>query len=1183
MRLKKIKLAGFKSFVDPTTVPIEKNLVGIVGPNGCGKSNVIDAVRWVMGESSAKNLRGDSLTDVIFNGSSNRKPVGQASIELVFDNTNSTLTGEYSTYSEISIKRVINREAQSTYYLNNSRCRRKDLADVFLGTGLGPRSYSIIEQGMISRIIEAKPEELRLYLEEAAGISKYKERRQETENRIKHARENLDRVNDIRQELAKQIEKLAKQAEVAEQYKILKQEFALQEKYDFGLQHKKLQVDYNSISSEVNLCSLALEEFNTQTQSYNTSLEHKKIAVSQFLHEQQEEQAKFYKIEQNISVTEQDIKHYDSEKQHCEQSLSNTSKQLEICINNRHAKNAELERLVTDLAKIEPEFSELLEIKNEKQSRLENTEELYSNWQHDWAKHQEVEHNNSKIISQNQAVIEKHDTLIVRTQKRIDILKQEQQQLKLHDDSREIKELKAKYAQGLDLNNKKQQELNEVISSYKSLEQTITQLQHRLDSCNKENQTQKGRLSSLETLQEHDLGKDQKKLNEWLESNNLNDAKRLGEVINIESGWEKALETILRDYIKAIIISEDSNFDLLNLSEQDINLIAKFDTAFINNHSDHNIKSNTQFNNQLNKKELLINKIKAPQEICHLLNNIYCAEDLNAAKAMLPNLKFGDSVITKNGCWLNNNWFALGENNDAAKQSIISRAAEIKGIQHNLKKLEAELSEIRSELTESKEQLNQYAEDRDSLQQELRALLTEQSGISSNLSRLESKADEQRHRSLRIEQDLMEAVKHVEVDSAAVKQERAKLETAMSLMDEFATNRIKLQSLGDNLKQELAHIRSEYEQTKDQIHKLELTIQKLKQAIKHLQDEIALLDNQQLRLQYEQTSLGEKSLLLDEPIYAIKEKLAELLKDKQLQADKLSSKNQEYESANEELNQIERKLSDLRKEHDNLRDKLETVKLKQHETKTKLETLNETLLEKCIQIAELTDNLPSDLQHATVKSRLKELKQAIEDLGAVNLTAIDEYQVEYQRKTYLDAQEADLQEALSALESAIKQIDEETKQRFKDTYDFVNEQFQYLFPKVFGGGRASLNLVGSDLLDTGLTVMAQPPGKRNASIHLLSGGEKALTAIALVFSIFRLNPAPFCMLDEVDAPLDDANVGRYCNLVKEMSRDIQFIFITHNKLAMTMAEHLMGVTMHEPGVSRLVAVDVDEAVTLANA
>lgn len=1197
MRLKKIKLSGFKSFVDVATVPVDKNLVGIVGPNGCGKSNVIDAVRWVMGESTAKNLRGDSLTDVIFNGSSGRKPVGQASIELVFDNTHNPLVGQYASYSEIAIKRLINRDGQSNYYINNTRCRRKDLADVFLGTGLGPRSYSIIEQGMISRIIEAKPEDLRLYLEEAAGISKYKERRRETELRIKHTQENLDRVNDIRNELAKQLEKLAKQSEIAEQYKVLKAEFVIQEKYDLGLQFKKLQEDHRLITIDVNQFNIDLEEINSKTQSFNTELEHKKIAVSQLHHEQQQEQAQFFKLQQQINNTEQEIKHQESEQAHCNLNLTNVEKQLQFCISNLTIKKQDLDQTNIKIAELQPEYDSLKNNKTEVLEQLKAIEQEYNQWEHQWDEKLQLEYNNNKIINQSQAVIEKHDTLIVRMQNRITVLKQEQKELQQQSqyDNQEIKNLKVKLQDFNVSHEQKQQELAASLEKYKLLEAEITELQNQLNLLNKQQQISTGRLSSLETLQEQALGKDQKNLNQWLTDNNLKTAKRLGEVIVIESGWELALETIIRDYIKAIIITKDSNFDGKNLKASDLALISKFNTAFINvaqlSDADSKINSETVQVANTSNNNLFINKITAPIEIAHLLNNIYYADDLNAAKAMLPNLAYHQSVITKDGLWLNNSWFTAGlanvQHENGEQHSILTRENLIKNLKTDVQSLIKEIEVLNSNIIDKKQEAKLFNSNRDELQKALMISVNSQSEIKSQISRQESKADQQRNRLYKIEQELSEAVKHIETDTVAVKQQRSKLEQSMAVMEGFTEEKVRLQSLGEQLKINLKNTRVKSDELKDSLHKSELNIQKLQQQQRHLSEEINKLQHQQTRLNSEQQTLKTNSLKFADPIANLKRQLAVFLDDKQVQSDKLAIKNQEYDLANQELNNIEKKITEIRKDYETLRDKIQAAKIKQQEFATKLNSVTEILQEKNIiveDLLELFKTLDADIiSVSTVKTKLKQLKLDLDNLGPVNLTAIDEYQVEFQRKAFLDTQDADLQEALTALLQAIEQIDNETKLRFKETFDYVNEQFQYLFPKVFCGGKASLTLSSTDILDSGVTVMAQPPGKRNASIHLLSGGEKALTAIALVFAIFRLNPAPFCMLDEVDAPLDDANVERYCNLVKEMAKDVQFIFITHNKVAMLMAEHLIGVTMHEPGVSRLVSVDIEEAVELAQA
>lgn len=1178
MRLKKIKLSGFKSFVDVATFPVEKNLVGIVGPNGCGKSNVIDAVRWVMGESSAKQLRGDSMTDVIFNGTATRKPVSQASVELVFDNSIKQLAGQYANYSEISVKRVINREGTSQYYLNNTKCRRKDLLDLFMGTGLGPRSYTIIEQGMISRVIEAKPEDLRVYLEEAAGISKYKERRRETENRIKHTRENLDRVNDITEELGKQLEKLSRQAETAEKYKVLKQELTVNEEYYLGLQHREFNHSFKELTTKVNEKNIAVEELNSQIESNNLELEKKRILVSSLQAQQQEQQARYYKIEQNINTKEQDIKHLESEKSHTQSNISSTAKQIEYCSNNLESKKSELNIVSAELEVKEPEHEELLLLTSESKDSLQELESSFSTWEREWNETQELLNNNSKIVSQSQALIEKHDTLIVRSQKRLDILKQEKEAIRYNQNNNVLNGLRDKFSTISEQEEIKQNQLEELVENIDVNEQSIDDLQETLSNLNDELQAKKGRLSSLKTIQENSLGKDQKELSKWLDNHGLGNCKRLGEVVNIENGWECALETILRDYIKAVVLPDGQNINDYDFLVDELN---NQNAAFISLGGSNNIKN---ISNQ--KYDLLIDKVTAPNEIALLLNNIYCADSVEDAKSKLNNLECYESIITKDGVWLNAHWFTANtsnDNNKGGESSIIAREQDIQELSHKIEELEQEVSSLKQSLVIKKTDLAELKANKEELQREIREIIKSSSEIKSEISREESKLEEQKNRLFKLEQDITETVKHVEVDETAVKSERSKLVDLMQSMEQLSYSKDELQQRGDEIRTKLKTSRSYYDEHKDKVHKSELSIQKLKQQNKHLNEEISSLSKQKERLNKELLSLQEKLDGFDAPIEELKEQLEALLEEKGEQNEILSEKTEQHELANQELTAIERNISDLRKRLDSLRDENESLKIKQHEISTKLAAINDEVLEKELDIESIIQKIPEDANQNKLRNVIRGLKTQIDDLGPVNLTAIEEYNVEAERKSYLDSQHNDLLQALTSLEEAIAQIDEETKARFKETFDFVNEQFQYLFPKIFGGGRAILSLSGEDLLDTGVTVMAQPPGKRNSSIHLLSGGEKALTAIALVFSIFRLNPAPFCMLDEVDAPLDDANVARYCNMVREMSSDIQFIFITHNKVTMTMAEHLVGVTQHELGASRLVAVDVDEASKLVDA
>ena len=731
MQLKHIKLSGFKSFVDPTKISFPTNMVGVVGPNGCGKSNVIDAVRWVLGELSAKNLRGESMVDVIFNGSEKRKASGQCSIELLFDNSSAKIGGEYASFNEVSIKRIMTRDAQSNYFINNTKCRRKDVQDIFLGTGLGPSSYAIIEQGMVSKLVSAKPDELRTHIEEAAGVSKYRERRKETESRIKRTKENLSRVKDIRDEIARLIRRLENQAKAADKYNLLKKDKA------------KLELDKAIL-------------FSIEAKNSRDSLQ------------------------KNLDAHNRDLK----------------------------IKNAECETI---------------------QSQID------------------------QYRTENDSILSEYET----AQKNF-------------------------YAVGAE----------------------IAKREANLQNINK---------SESETKY------------------SLQKAKQ---------NYEKARES-------------EKNFDELSPSEKAM----------------------------------------------HILNDVI-------------------DIIEK-----------YGINNDSIKEKA----------------------------------------------QELKKLL-------------------------------------VDILNIATAQSKSLTEEYLSRQNELEVQIEEAESLKGSIEEEM-------EEFVNKSSKAESVLIDLRQKQSKFNEELRDLEN--------------------------KKSIADL-----------------------DSRSISEKITDVR------------VELKTHEIN--LENSNKKIKEAGIEIESIDFSVYEGTTFEEIEDKLIDVEAKIIKLGAINLAAPEEIAEESARKEELDEQYADLTEALDKLTAAIKKIDDETKTIFKDSFNAVNTRLKEMFPKLFGGGMAELTLNDDDALNAGVILMARPPGKKNSSISQLSGGEKALTALALVFAIFELNPAPFCLLDEVDAPLDDLNTLRFINMVEEMSKSVQFIFITHNKVSMERSDYLMGVTMQEAGVSRMVSVDVSQALQLAD-
>ena len=925
MRLSRIKLSGFKTFVDSTSLNFPSNLTGIVGPNGCGKSNIIDAIRWVMGESSARNLRGDTMDDVIFSGSSSRSEVSHASIELIFDNSLNKLESKFAKFNEILIRREANRDGSSSYYLNNTRCRRKDIREVFLGTGLGPRSYAIIEQGMISKIIDSKPDELRTYLEEAAGISKYKEKRRETELRLKHTSENLSRLKDIMREINSSLTKLQKQASDAELYQTLKND---EESYRIKIISKRII-------------------------NYDNSLDDIKKKERELLLQKDKYDSEMTGFDNKINVLKS--------KRDDEQSIYNKvqSESFQIA--------AEIARAEKDI-----EYTEQIET-----SKKDNIKDI----------NDEIEHTKDEIKSI-------HDKQI-QSKKSIENYQKEKDQLsdKINQINQEIKE------SSFSLQNW-QSNYNKFLSDKIELEKEIELEKSKIESY----------LENISNLE--------KRLDKQAESSSKTDDSNDGiELLDISESYQKELINLKVDYER-----NSSKFP---------NDIRK---SFL-----------TSLNNLLDKFKGIMIKIKE--------NNKSLAQQIQDIE---KNIKtYQDKIAHSEDM--------LGKYN-----------SNLKSFESHKNKLEKQKIDLKQTYDKLNWKYNEMSEKLNSINVSVTTLETQMSSSVENINRLKANIDV----------------------LTSKKQELLANSSGTIKLD----GKEKLNSFINQKKQ------------KDQ----KLTL---------VQDKITSLDNK---------------------IRDNEENLAKLsLKQNNLSAD--------INAVNIEITEIKTNKSSL---------------------------LDNTEFEKSLIMQAIKDNDKASLESDELE--LEKIKSKILKLGAINLAAIDELKEHEERKTYLDKQYEDLTKSVNTLESAIKKIDIETKSKFKETFDSINTNLSYFFPKIFGGGKAYLELTDNDLLNTGVNIMAKPPGKLVKNINLLSGGEKAGTGIAFVFSIFRINPAPFCLLDEVDAPLDEANNERFCNVVKEMSETVQFIFITHNKSTMKIADVLSGVTMREAGVSKLVSVNVESALEMAS-
>jgi len=1165
MRLKSIKLAGFKSFVDPTTVNLPSNLCAVVGPNGCGKSNIIDAVRWVMGESSASKLRGENLTDVIFNGSGNRKPVGQASVELIFDNSDHTVKGEYAAFAEISVKRVVNTEAQSTYLLNGTKCRRRDIQDIFLGTGLGPRSYSIIEQGMVSNLIESKPEELRVFIEEAAGISKYKERRRETENRIKRTRENLERLTDIREELERQLERLQRQARAAEKYKEYKQQERDTTANLQVLRWKRLNERVSRAQKEISELEVQLEASVAKSRSLEADMEKMRQESTEANDTYQEIQSTYYALGNEITRIEQNIEYQGQRKQQLELDLGEIKESLQHFQKELTEDVAKIAELESSLAEIEPALQEARDKEQASAATLAQAEEKMQNWQQEWDQFNEDAAETSQKAEVEQERINHLENIVERGKQRKSSLKHELENLETPDSS-DLEGLEEKLRVLMSKQSTQEEQRGALNTKIEKARQAIKASSEELNDRRSQLQTMLGQKSSLDALQKAALGRNDRNTINWLETNNLAGNARLGDGLQVEDKWDTAMEMVLGQSLQAVCVDDlDAVGEILeDFTDGALQII---DTGY---------QGTTKGKNPAIENVPLTEKIKSSQNLSAMLAGIYCAETLQEALAQRQHLAAGESLITPQGIWLGPSWLRVSRDFDE-KAGVIQRQQELEGLENRISTAEKQIGQTLEKQKNEEALLETLESDRDGLLKELTDVNSELTELSSDKSARLTKIEQAEKRRERLTQEISELENQLEVEKTNIRSSRENLESILDRMEQHTVRREVLIGSRDEYRSALDQAREHAVSDKDSSHTLALQHQTLSAQLDSLKHNMQRLSSQVDSYENREKQLEEYLEQADVPIPALKEELDEKMASRHAMEGKLGQAKIRVDEIDHQQRELESGRNTAQEDSQRIRDDLVGKRLGIEGDTVKRAAIEQQLEETDYKRDEVLASIPDEVTEHSCEEELERLGNRINRLGPINLAAIDEYDSQSERKVYLDEQNEDLERALKTLQNAIRKIDKETRTRFKETFDKINNGLQELFPKVFGGGHAYLNMVGEDLLDTGVEIMARPPGKKNSTIHLLSGGEKAMTAIALVFSIFRLNPSPFCMLDEVDAPLDDANVGRYIDMVKEMSGLVQFIFITHNRITMEQAHQLMGVTMHEPGVSRLVAVDIDEA------
>ncbi|CUI03455.1 chromosome segregation protein SMC [Massilia antarctica] len=1169
MRLSSIKLSGFKSFVDPTNFQVPGQLVGVVGPNGCGKSNIIDAVRWVLGESKASELRGESMQDVIFNGSTHRKPAGRASVELVFDNNDGKASGQWGQYAEIAVKRTLTRDGTSTYYINSQPVRRRDIQDIFLGTGLGPRAYAIIGQGMISRIIESRPEELRVFLEEAAGVSKYKERRRETENRLNDTRENLLRVEDILRELNANLEKLEAQAVVANRFHSLQADQEEKQKLLWLLRKNEAQTEQNRYLREMEQAQTDLEEQTAKLRHVELDLEHLRQAhfsVGDRLHTAQ---GHLYQTNAEIGSLEAQIKFVIESRSR----LHNQLLALNAQRNGWQTQGQDYQQQVEEAEYLLEELGGRVEQSQmNAEAQGERLPDLDAAWRA--AQHKTTESRARIMQAQQQIELESAhqrnaSNILNGLQTRRERLQQEKNGLNLPDSSH-LANLRMQLEEKQQALEEQTMLLEEATEQQQRFEEERRAAQAQVNAETAANAQLEARLSALKQLQER--VQTQGKVQPWLQKHELDSLPRLWQKLGIEQGWETALESVLRERTGAL---EMSNIDWAKafFSDAPPAKLALYAPSLAGAAAPLETPGLTPFASLLKLNEPGLRGL-----LQDWLHNVFAADDTASAFAERARLPQGGSFITRQGHVVTGSsvrFYAA----DSEQDGMLGRQQEIDNIGKQLRaqtmladeararavRADAAMSDLTRRLQDARQRVATLTQGVHALQIEV----VKQSEVEARFNQ----------RSTQIQADLAE----IAAQEAEQQQIRMESEEKFEQLDmELA----ELQGAHEDGQTDFLSREQALTDAREKLRELERAAQEAQFAEKTQRSKIEELRRNIATATQQAAQVGESIAVGQMELEALEsgaasDGLQDLLERRTSQEKALSDARHELDQITQQLRAAEDARTQSERSLQPQRDKIMEMQLKEQAARLNQEQFADALKTVDADEAALSEKLHPDMKPSYLQGEVTRLTNAIALLGAVNLAALDELAQASERKNFLDAQNNDLNEAINTLQDAIARIDKETRELLQDTFDKVNHHFSELFPILFGGGNARLVMTGDEILDAGVQVMAQPPGKKNATIHLLSGGEKALTATALVFSMFRLNPAPFCLLDEVDAPLDDANTERFCRMVKRMSDHTQFLFISHNKIAMEMANQLIGVTMQEQGVSRIVAVDMESAANFA--
>ena len=1174
MRLNSIKLSGFKSFAEPTNFMLPGQLVGVVGPNGCGKSNIMDAVRWVLGESKASELRGESMQDVIFNGTTTRKPASRSSVELVFSNEDHRAGGQWGQFAEIAVKRVLTRDGNSSYFINNQPVRRRDVQDVFLGTGLGPRAYAIIGQGTISRIIESRPEELRLFLEEAAGVSKYKERRRETENRLSDTRENLTRVEDILRELNTNLEKLEKQAEVAARYNTLQAEGTLKQHQLWFLKRRESEGDQGKLKAEVDQAVNALESRMADLRHVEAELETIRQAHYAAGDEVNQAQGKLYEASAEVGKLETEIRFVVEGRQRAEQRLVQLQEQTTQWQQRSEEATVELEQLVEQAASAEDQNMTLAAQVEDQAMALPDLEEALRQAQQKANEQRgsvgQVQQQIQVLAAEQRSTEEQSRQLNQRRER----LQTDRNALASPDEAR-LTQLQEQLAEAEAAAEESHARLEDLQSQVPLLDEDRRHRQQVVNDESARLADLSARIEALKALQEK--VRTDGKLKPWLSKHGMEGLEGLWSRIHMESGWENALESALREKLGAL---EVSRLDMVRAFASDAPP-AKLSFFSAPSAATSPARSGLPAGCRALADLLRVNDAGLAALLGDWLQGCYTAPNLDDAMAWRSQMQHGEVLYVPAGHAVTAHSVSFYAQ-DSEQAGLLARAQEIENLEKQVRAQTLIAEESRTALVKAEAAYAEASQRLIGVRQEATTTQTRAHELQVETLRLSQLAEQTRARSQQIEGDMAE----VDAQLEELQERRITAEARFEELDmQLADSQERHAQLDDRVieaERKLAECREQQRSLERQAQEAQFAQRSLSARQAELQRTIETATQQVQSIAAEAGRAHDELARLSDA--AAQGGLQDALHIKTEREQALGAKRSAYDDLTAKLRASDERRVAFERELEPLRQRITDLQLKEQASRLGLEQYSQLLTDAQADMEAVAKSIEDgEVRLYGLQGEIDRLHREINALGAVNLAALDELASARERKTFLDSQMVDLTDAMTTLEDAIRKIDGETRELLGSTFHTVNQHFGRMFPELFGGGQARLMMTGEEILDAGVQVMAQPPGKKNQTIHLLSGGEKALTAIALVFAIFQLNPAPFCLLDEVDAPLDDANTERYAKLVASMGKETQFLFISHNKIAMEMAEQLIGVTMQEQGVSRIVAVDMESAVGMAEA